>query len=111
MMLRQSLFNSTGENSVTDLKVAAGQKVAYVRMHWRKSVVNSQLKREKASSLANFTTELSSNQVDDFAAKAKGCDARGDRKQIVKEMEDLNLNQQKEIMAGCASNASACKEK
>lgn len=54
---------------------------------------------------------LSATQIDDFAAKAKGCEARGDCQQVVKEMEDLSLKQQKEMIAVCASNASACKEK
>ena len=54
---------------------------------------------------------LSVPQIESFAEKAKGCEARGDCGQIVKEMEDLSLNQQKEMIAVCASNASACKEK
>ncbi|ERT10258.1 hypothetical protein O185_26025 [Photorhabdus temperata J3] len=36
---------------------------------------------------------LSADQIDNFAARAKGCEARGDCKQIVKEMEDLSLKQ------------------
>ncbi|MGI8444319.1 hemagglutinin repeat-containing protein, partial [Pectobacterium versatile] len=54
---------------------------------------------------------LSVSQIEDFAVRAKGCEARGDCKQIVKEMEDLSLNQQKEMIAVCASDASACKDK
>ncbi|WP_459514583.1 VENN motif pre-toxin domain-containing protein, partial [Erwinia amylovora] len=54
---------------------------------------------------------LSSKQIDDFAAKAKGCDARGDCKQIVKEMEDLSLAQRNDLIVTCASDAAACKEK
>ncbi|WP_261371909.1 hypothetical protein [Yersinia mollaretii] len=48
-------------------------------------------------------------QIDDFAAKAKGCDARGDCNQVVKEMEDLK--QQQELIAVCSTNPTACKEK
>uniref|UniRef100_UPI001F20AA72 VENN motif pre-toxin domain-containing protein n=1 Tax=Yersinia thracica TaxID=2890319 RepID=UPI001F20AA72 len=54
---------------------------------------------------------LSATQIDDFAAKVKGCDARGDCKQIVKEMEDLSLKQRNELIVTCASDAAACKEK
>nr|WP_241666596.1 hemagglutinin repeat-containing protein [Jejubacter calystegiae] len=54
---------------------------------------------------------LHAEQIDDFAAKAKGCEARGDCKQIVKEMEDLSLKQRNELIATCASDAAACKEK
>ncbi|MGS0639313.1 DNA/RNA non-specific endonuclease, partial [Citrobacter sp. VF227] len=45
------------------------------------------------------------------AAKAKGCEARGDCKQIVKEVEELSLKQQQEMIAVCATNPAACKEK
>ncbi|MBN5215716.1 hemagglutinin repeat-containing protein [Serratia ureilytica] len=54
---------------------------------------------------------LSAGQIDDFAARAKGCDARGDCGQIVKEMEDLSLKQQQELIAVCSTDPSACKEK
>ena len=54
---------------------------------------------------------LSVPQIDDFAARAKGCDARGDCGQIVKEMEDLSLKQQQEMIAVCSANALACKDK
>ncbi|WP_338803386.1 hemagglutinin repeat-containing protein [Xenorhabdus griffiniae] len=54
---------------------------------------------------------LHADQIDDFAARAKGCEVRGDCKQIVKEMEDLSLKQQQELIAVCASNPAACKEK
>ncbi len=54
---------------------------------------------------------LSVPQIESFAEKAKGCEASGDCGQNVKEMEDLSLNQQKEMIAVCASNASAYKEK
>ncbi|UYA58690.1 Putative large exoprotein involved in heme utilization or adhesion of ShlA/HecA/FhaA family [Pectobacterium sp. F1-1] len=54
---------------------------------------------------------LSADQIEDFAARAKGCEARGDCKQIVKEMEDLSLEQQKEIIAVCSTSPEACKEK
>ncbi|GGC21132.1 hypothetical protein [Dickeya fangzhongdai] len=54
---------------------------------------------------------LSADQIEDFAAKAKGCEALGDCKQIVKEMEDLSLEQQKEIIAVCSTSPEACKEK
>ncbi|WP_445496332.1 DUF4258 domain-containing protein [Photorhabdus sp. SF281] len=54
---------------------------------------------------------LSAEQIDDFAARAKGCEGRGDCKQITKEMEDLSLKQQKELIAVCSSNPAACKEK
>ncbi|HHZ4029625.1 TPA: hypothetical protein ACWCH5_005050, partial [Escherichia coli] len=47
---------------------------------------------------------LSADQIDNFAARAKGCEARGDCKQIVKEMEDLSLKQQQEMIAVCATN-------
>ncbi|KFB98694.1 putative heme utilization/adhesion exoprotein [Trabulsiella guamensis ATCC 49490] len=54
---------------------------------------------------------LSEDQINGFAAKAKGCEARGDCGKIVKEMEDLSLNQQKEMIAICSVNPKACKEK
>ncbi|MFK8257995.1 colicin E3/pyocin S6 family cytotoxin, partial [Erwinia sp. AnSW2-5] len=54
---------------------------------------------------------LSAPQIDDFAARAKGCDARGDCGQIVKEMEELSLKQRNELIVTCASDAIACKEK
>ncbi|HEN3566305.1 TPA: VENN motif pre-toxin domain-containing protein [Yersinia enterocolitica] len=54
---------------------------------------------------------LSAKQIDDFAARAKGCDARGDCNQSVKEMEDLSLKQRNELIVTCASDAAACKEK
>ena len=54
---------------------------------------------------------LKAEQIDDFAARAKGCEARGDCDQIVKEMEDLSLKQQQGMIAVCSSNPSACKEK
>ncbi|EPB0512137.1 hypothetical protein ACRABS_002414 [Salmonella enterica subsp. enterica] len=54
---------------------------------------------------------LSATQIDDFAAKAKGCEARGDCKQVVKEMEDLSLKQRNELIATCASSPTVCKEK
>jgi filamentous hemagglutinin len=53
---------------------------------------------------------LSAAQIDDFAAKAKGCEARGDCKQVVKEMEDLSLVQQKELIAVCSTDPAACKQ-
>ena len=53
---------------------------------------------------------LSANPIDDFAAKAKDCDARGDCKQIVKEMEDLSLAQQKELIVICSTDPIACKQ-
>lgn len=54
---------------------------------------------------------LSAPQIDDFAARAKGCEARGDCKQIVQEMEALSLKQQQEMIAVCSTNPAACKEK
>ncbi|MEK9498090.1 VENN motif pre-toxin domain-containing protein, partial [Photorhabdus sp. P32] len=54
---------------------------------------------------------LTAKQIDDFVAKAKGCEARGDCNQIVKEMEDLSLKQRNELIATCASDPAACKEK
>ncbi|MGP6467485.1 DUF6862 domain-containing protein [Pantoea agglomerans] len=54
---------------------------------------------------------MSATQIDDFAAKAKGCDSRDDCGKVVKEMEDLSLKQQQEMIAVCSSNASVCKEK
>lgn len=54
---------------------------------------------------------LSVPQIESFAEKAKGCEARGDCGQIVKEMEDLSLKQQKEMIAVCSTNPAACKEK
>ena len=54
---------------------------------------------------------LSADQIDNFAARAKGCEARGDCGQIVKEMEDLSLKQRNELIATCASSPTACKEK
>ncbi|QJW53512.1 Deoxyribonuclease CdiA-o11 [Serratia plymuthica] len=54
---------------------------------------------------------LSAAQINDFAARAKGCEARGDCKQIVQEMEDLSLKQRNELIVTCASDAAACKEK
>ncbi|MCE0829006.1 hypothetical protein LVQ78_23755, partial [Buttiauxella sp. A2-C2_NF] len=54
---------------------------------------------------------LSAPQIDEFAARAKGCDARGDCGQIVKEMEELSQKQRNELIVTCASNAVACKEK
>jgi len=54
---------------------------------------------------------LSATQIDDFAAKAKGCDARGDCGTVVKEMEALSLKQRNELITTCASDAAACKEK
>ncbi|CAE1140998.1 hemagglutinin repeat-containing protein [Serratia sp. Tan611] len=54
---------------------------------------------------------LHAEQIDDFAARAKGCEARGDCGKVVKEMEDLSLKQQQEMIAVCSSNPSACKEK
>lgn len=54
---------------------------------------------------------LSADQIDSFAARARGCETRGDCKQVVKEMEDLSLKQQQEMIAVCATNPVACKEK
>ncbi|HBL4971661.1 TPA: hemagglutinin repeat-containing protein [Enterobacter cloacae] len=54
---------------------------------------------------------LSADQIDSFAARARGCQTRGDCKQVVKEMEDLSLKQQQEMIAVCATNPAACKEK
>ncbi|MBD2826942.1 hemagglutinin repeat-containing protein, partial [Xenorhabdus szentirmaii] len=54
---------------------------------------------------------LHADQIDDFAARAKGCEARGDCQQINQEMRDLSLKQQEEMIAVCASNPAACKEK
>lgn len=54
---------------------------------------------------------LGAPQIDDFAARAKGCDARGDCGQIVKEMEDLSLKQQQEMIAVCSANPLTCKDK
>ncbi|WP_227508500.1 DNA/RNA non-specific endonuclease, partial [Klebsiella aerogenes] len=54
---------------------------------------------------------LSVPQIESFAEKARGCEARGDCCQIVKEMEDLSLNQQKEMIAVCSTNPKACKDK
>lgn len=41
---------------------------------------------------------LSAAQINDFAARAKGCEARGDCKQIVQEMEALSLKQRNELI-------------
>lgn len=81
------------------------------------SVTNGK-KREKPVPIRQVALErvvvennyLSATQIDDFAAKAKGCDARGDCKQIVKEMEDLSLVQQKELIAVCSTDPAACKQ-
>lgn len=54
---------------------------------------------------------MTADQIDSFAAKAKGCEVRGDCKQIVKEMEELSLKQQQEMIAVSATNPAACKEK
>lgn len=54
---------------------------------------------------------LSADQIDSFAARARRCETRGDCKQVVKEMEDLSLKQQQEMIAVCATNPAACKEK
>ena len=53
---------------------------------------------------------LDHKQIEEFAEKAKGCEARGDCQQIVKEMEDLSLKQQQEMIAICSSNPQACKD-
>ncbi|QHM73277.1 16S rRNA endonuclease CdiA [Mixta intestinalis] len=54
---------------------------------------------------------LHAEQIDDFAAKAKGCEVRGDCGKVVKEMEELSLKQQQEMIAVCATSPAACKEK
>ncbi len=54
---------------------------------------------------------LKAEQIDDFAARAKGCEACGDCGQIVKEMEDLSLKQRNELIVTCASDPAACKAK
>ncbi|WP_274720234.1 CdiA family toxin C-terminal domain-containing protein [Xenorhabdus bovienii] len=54
---------------------------------------------------------MTAKQIDDFAAKAKGCEARGDCNQIVKEMEEMSLKQRNELIVTCASDPAACKEK
>lgn len=54
---------------------------------------------------------LSADRIDSFAARVRGCETRGDCKQVVKEMEDLSLKQQQEMIAVCATNPAACKEK
>ncbi len=54
---------------------------------------------------------LTATQIDEFAARAKGCDSRGDCKQIIKEMETLSVAQQDQLVAVCAQDAAACKQK
>lgn len=54
---------------------------------------------------------LSADQIDSFTARARRCETRGDCKQVVKEMEDLSLKQHQEMIAVCATNPAACKEK
>ncbi|WP_240151808.1 colicin E3/pyocin S6 family cytotoxin [Erwinia amylovora] len=108
-----------GAVACTGEKGAPGQKVAVPEVQRGKQAVTHGMHREKRCTRVNFATEevvvennwLSSKQIDDFAAKAKGCDARGDCKQIVKEMEDLSLAQRNDLIVTCASDAAACKEK
>ncbi len=53
---------------------------------------------------------LHSTQIDDFAAQIKGCEARGDCKQIINNMEQLSVAQQDQLIAVCAANPASCKE-
>lgn len=108
-----------GAVAYSDEKGASGQKVAAVEMPQQKWPVTHGKYREKlvlsqqpASEIVVIENNaLSADQIGGFAAKAKGCEARGDCDKIVKEMEDLSLNQQKEMIAVCSTNPSACKEK
>jgi filamentous hemagglutinin len=52
---------------------------------------------------------LDHKQIEEFAEKTKGCEARNDCQQIVKEMEALSLKQQQEMIAVCASDPVGCK--
>lgn len=52
---------------------------------------------------------LKPEQIDKFAAKAQGCKARGDCATVRKEMQELSLKQQDELIAVCATDAVACK--
>lgn len=63
----------------------------------------------KAGDNAITNNYLKPEQIDKFAAKAQGCQARGDCATVRKEMQELSLKQQDELIAVCATDAAACK--
>nr|WP_274604362.1 DUF4258 domain-containing protein [Erwinia persicina] len=63
----------------------------------------------KAGDNAMTNNYLKPEQIDKFAAKAQGCEARGDCATVRKEMQQLSLKQQDELIAVCATDAAACK--
>lgn len=100
-------------------KSASGKKYPASKLHQKKQRLTNGKHREKwrsplRSAPDNVVVEnnfLHAEQIDDFAEKAKGCEARGDCAKVVKEMEDLSLKQQQEMIAVCSTNPAACKEK
>ncbi|WP_459505285.1 VENN motif pre-toxin domain-containing protein [Erwinia amylovora] len=113
--IAQQLYPGTDGNQLTEEQkrtvstlgpVAAGLAGGFTGGSAADTVTGAQ-----AGKNAEENNYLSSKQIDDFAAKAKGCDARGDGKQIGKEMEDLRRAQRNDLIVTWASEAAACKEK
>ncbi|ECA5251957.1 filamentous hemagglutinin, partial [Salmonella enterica subsp. enterica serovar Lomalinda] len=102
-----SELSETEKQTVSTLAtVAAGLAGGLVGESGASAITGAQSGRTTVDNNA-----LSVPQIESFAEKAKGCEARGDCGQIVKEMEDLSLNQQKEMIAVCSTDPAACKEK
>ncbi|WP_448511316.1 hypothetical protein, partial [Photorhabdus sp. MH8.4] len=93
--------SAAGKTGLWRGKARQGVLGSAVNGHWKKRGVTDWGHWENWRPAVNFAMEcvviennfLSADQITDFAARAKGCEARGDCQQIVKEMEDLSLKQ------------------
>ncbi|PWF24685.1 hemagglutinin repeat-containing protein [Corticimicrobacter populi] len=61
-----------------------------------------------AAALETENNYLTHAQVDGFANRARECESRGDCEEIIKEMENLSVKQQDELMALCSVDSQAC---
>ncbi len=111
--IHQSLYPDVATDKLDDQQKKTIKNLALIATSLTGSLVSGDtagaVDAYKAGDNAMTNNYLKPEQIDKFAAKAQGCKARGDCATVRKEMQELSLKQQDELVAICATDAAACK--
>ncbi|NKG28875.1 filamentous hemagglutinin N-terminal domain-containing protein [Erwinia rhapontici] len=111
--IHQSLYPDVATDKLDDQQKKTIKNLALIATSLTGSLVSGDtagaVDAYKAGDNAMTNNYLKPEQIDKFAAKAQGCKARGDCATVRKEMQELSLKQQDELIAVCATDAAACK--
>lgn len=111
--IHQSLYPDVATDKLDDQQKKTIKNLALIATSLTGSLVSGDtagaVDAYKAGDNAMTNNYLKPEQIDKFAAKAQGCKARGDCATVRKEMQELSLKQQDELIAICATDAAACK--